>query len=944
MYLPLRPGTDLALLNGWLHLLIKMGRVDHGFIARHTEGWEGLEEILEAYLPTRVAEITGLSVDDLITGAKILADCPRWMSLWTMGLNQSARGTWNVNALCNLHLATGQIGQPGTGPFSLTGQPNAMGGREVGYMSGGLPGQRSVHSPQDRAETEALWKLPAGTLRPRPGPPAIELFHALERGEIKAVWIIGSNPVATLPNRSGVRRGLERAELVVVQDAYHPTETTPYAHFLLPGALWAEADGTTVNSSRMVTLGPRAVLPPVDAKPDWWLVCEVARRMGFGSAFPYQQASEIFEEMRGSVNARTGYDVRGLSHGRLAREGVKTWPLSPQDGAPEGKRRYVTPEGTLHFPTENGRARFWARPYLPNAEMPDDDYPLVLLTGRVAHQWHTRTKTGKVPSLNRLNPAPFLEMHPEDAAPLGISEGDSLRIVSRRGELRLPARLTAHVQPGCCWAPMHWNDLFAPGVAVNEVTSENACPESHQPELKYCPVRVEAWRPAATGAPVWRCRLARYLNLFPMDANTLQRVPFIPDTAPFSEEQRQWLNGFLAGLFSDASANPAALLGQAPAPALAAPPAPVLVLFGSQTGNAEGLAKKAKTAAEKAGGLVPRLLDMAKYDAADLPKESNLLVVTSTWGEGDPPDNAAGFMDRLAADGFPRLERLRYSVLALGDRNYEDFCGCGRKLDERLASLGAKRVLARQECDTDYDAPAKAWLDAVLPLLRQPDGTAEKETPVTAIGHHDEAKHMDPGADDLVRAGLPVRSQQVPTREGASVAAAAPAIAYSRTQPFPARLLASRKLTLEGSDKDTRHYEICLKDSGLTYEVGDALGLVPANSPALVQEILDALGFDGEEEVTGHDDTRKPLRQALVHDYQIRAPHKEFLAAVSQRDPANTFLRDLLDPNIRTELDQYLYGREIIDFLLDSQKLGFSPGEFVQLLLQAATPALFHRV
>ena len=413
-----------------------------------------------------------------------------------------------------------------------------------------------------------------------------------------------------------------------------------------------------------------------------------------------------------------------------------------------------------------------------------------------------------------------------------------------------------------------------------------------------------------------------------MEANTLRRVPFLPDTAPFNEEQRQWLNGFLAGLFSDAAANPAALLGRNQAPALAAPPTPVLVLFGSQTGNAEGLAKKVKAAAEKQGGLAPRLLDMAKYDAAELPKESNLLIVTSTWGEGDPPDNAAGFMDRLQADDFPPLEKLRYSILALGDRNYEDFCGCGRKLDDRLTALGARRVLTRQDCDTDYDAPAKAWMEAVLPILR----SADQDTPATAAGHHDEAKHMDPGADDLVKNGAPVRSQQIPSQNGAASPSVAPATAYSRTNPFPARLLASRKLTLDGSEKDTRHYEICLKGSGLSYEVGDALGLMPANSPDLVQEILTALGFDGEEAVASHDGTVKPIRLALTHDFQIRAPHKEFLAAISQRDAANTFLRDLLDPNIRTELDQYLYGREIIDFLLESPKLGFAPDEFVKLL------------
>ena len=421
-------------------------------------------------------------------------------------------------------------------------------------------------------------------------------------------------------------------------------------------------------------------------------------------------------------------------------------------------------------------------------------------------------------------------------------------------------------------------------------------------------------------------------------STTNRPVPYIPDSAPFSEEQRQWLNGFFAGLFSSAPVDPAALSAQAPVPALAAPPVPVLLLFGSQTGNAEGLAKKIKVAAEKRGGLAPRLLDLAKYDAGELAKESNLLLVTSTWGEGDPPDNAAGFFDKLHADGFPRLEHLRYSVLALGDRNYEDFCGCGRKLDERLSALGAKPLHPRQDCDTDYDTPAKQWMDAALAALLQPAADDKQETPVTAVGHHDEAKHMDAGAEDLVKAGLPVRSQEVPTRNGSGVApatattTAAAVAAYSRTNPFPARLLASRKLTLDGSEKDTRHYEICLNGSGLSYEVGDALGLVPLNSPDLVQEILTALGFDGEEEVTTPDGAKKPIRLALLTDFQIRSPHKEFLAAISQRDAADTFLRDLLDPNIRTELDQYLYGREIIDFLLDASKLGFTPEEFVKLL------------
>ncbi len=411
-----------------------------------------------------------------------------------------------------------------------------------------------------------------------------------------------------------------------------------------------------------------------------------------------------------------------------------------------------------------------------------------------------------------------------------------------------------------------------------------------------------------------------------MNQTTLPRVPYIPENAPFSEEQRQWLNGFLAGLFSDAGAAG----GGASATATAPPALKTLrVMFGSQTGNAEGLAKKLVAQAGK-GGFAATLTDLAKHDTADLQKEDALLLVTSTWGEGDPPDNAAGFWEKLSAEAHPRLEHLRYSILALGDRNYEDFCGCGRRFDERLAALGARRIIPRQECDTDYDEPAKVWMHAVLAALQKPADTdpappAPAGTPVTARGHHDEASHLDPGAAALAQAGQPMRSETVISLPEAPAGAA-----YSRTNPFPARLLAARRLNPEGSDKDTRHYEICLRGSGLTYEVGDALGLVPQNSPVLVGEILAALGFDGEEEITGVDGTKKPIRLALLRDHQIRAPHKEFLAAVSQRDPSDAFLRDLLDPNIRTELDQYLYGREIIDFLLASPRLGFTPEEFIK--------------
>ena len=476
-----------------------MGRVNERFVARNSRmGWGGMGEIIDAYPPARrIAEITGLPVDDIIAGAKILADCPRWMSLWTMGLNQSARGTWNVNAICNLHLATGQIGLPGSGPFSLTGQPNAMGGREVGYMSSGLPGLRSVHSPRDRAETEGSVGHPGGEHPPAPRAPGHRPFPcdgsaARSRPSVDHRQQPGGDHCPTGTACGAVWSGRSSSSYRTPTTRRKPRA---YAHVLLPGAVWAEADGTMTNSSRMVTLTPRAVLPPVDAKPDWWLICEVARRLGFrGGVSLSERGGNLRRSARQRQRAQRLRPARDQPR-TAGPEGALTWPLSPAGGATSVPRRYVTPDGALRFPTETGRARFWARPYLPNAEMPDDEFPFVLLTGRVPHQWHTRTKTGKVPSLNKLNPAPYLEIHPEDAAALGVADGDRLRIASRRGELQLPARLTADIQPGCCWAPMHWTDLFAADVAVNAVTSENACPESHQPELKYCPVQLTVVRP-----------------------------------------------------------------------------------------------------------------------------------------------------------------------------------------------------------------------------------------------------------------------------------------------------------------------------------------------------------------------------------------------------------------------------------------------------------------
>ncbi|WP_345199230.1 molybdopterin oxidoreductase family protein, partial [Streptomyces lavendulae] len=461
LFLQIRPGTDLALLNGLLHLLVADGHIDEAFVAEFTDGWENMPAFLADYPPAEVAAITGIPEGDIRRAARWIGEAGEWMSCWTMGLNQSTHGTWNTNALVNLHLATGAICRPGSGPFSLTGQPNAMGGREMGYMGPGLPGQRSVLVDEERAFVEDLWGVEAGTLRTDVGRGTVELFERMAAGDIKACWIVCTNPVASVANRRTVIAGLEAAELVVTQDVFAETETNAYADVVLPATLWAESDGTMVNSERNLTLVRGVVDPPGQALPDWQLIARVACEMGFADAFTYAGAEEVFEELKRAWNPRTGWDLRGVTYRRL-RDTPVQWPAAA-DGGDRNPIRYLNDgvsqslleraDGTrprLAFPTPTGRARFFARPHLPAAELPDDDYPFVLNTGRLQHQWHTLTKTGRVPRLNKLNPGPFIELHPEDATAMGAGEGDRIEVSSRRGRAVLPAVVTDRVLPGNC--------------------------------------------------------------------------------------------------------------------------------------------------------------------------------------------------------------------------------------------------------------------------------------------------------------------------------------------------------------------------------------------------------------------------------------------------------------------------------------------------------------
>ena len=381
----------------------------------------------------------------------------------------------------------------------------------------------------------------------------------------------------------------------------------------------------------------------------------------------------------------------------------------------------------------------------------------------------------------------------------------------------------------------------------------------------------------------------------------MPRIPFIPENAPFTAEQRMWLNGFLAGVFSDA--NPSGASALASKLGLdTGPQTPLVVLYGSQTGTAEGLAKKTAKVAESRG-FAPRLVSMEKYADVDLTKEQNVLVITSTYGDGDPPDMAQAFWNWLKADTAPKLEHLRYSVLALGDTNYSAFCQFGKICDERFAALGAKRVADRKDCDVDYETPAAEWTTTVFEAF----GAATQQ-------------HSGTNGSNGSAADAPADTET-----------------WSRKKPFPARLVTNRRLSAEGSGKDVRHFEISLAGSGLTYEVGDALGVIPSNCPALVSELLATLGCDGEEAVkTG--DGEMPLRLALTQHFDITKPSQELLSAVAKHSPDAVFA-PLLDPAKKDELKKWLYGREILD-VLGCLATPIAAQDFVALLKKIA-PRLY---
>jgi ferredoxin-nitrate reductase len=484
LHLPIRPGTDIALLNSMLGVLIDANLIDGDFINRHTNGFRKLKEIVKKYSPKVVEDICGVPECLIVEAALIFGMAQNALTLWSMGVNQSSVGVQKNNAIINLHLATGKIGKPGSGPFSLTGQPNAMGGREVGGLSHMLPGYRSVEELKHREEVERFWRVPRGRIASKPGLPALEQFEALAQGKLKAIWILCTNPAVSAPDIDLIEKALRQAELVVVQDAYHPTATSRFAHVLLPAAQWSEKEGVMTNSERRITYMPQLVEAQGEALPDWKIISLFAQALGFGNAFSYQSSAEIFAEFA-ALTAGTACDLSGAIYERLKTGGPLQWPC-PKAHHTGTERLYAD----WHFPTVNGKANLIPVHHALPVENPDDEYPLVLTTGRVKHHWHTMTRTGKNQALRRSAPDPILELNRADARRFNIQDADFVEIISRRGKVMAQARVTEEITRGTCFLPFHWGRDEGFFKAANNLTITARDPVSRQPELKACAVRV----------------------------------------------------------------------------------------------------------------------------------------------------------------------------------------------------------------------------------------------------------------------------------------------------------------------------------------------------------------------------------------------------------------------------------------------------------------------
>jgi assimilatory nitrate reductase catalytic subunit len=575
LHLAIQPGTDVMLFHGLLHIMLAQAWTVPSYITAHTSGFEALQALVADYTPQHVAQICGVSEADLYTAARWFAgvqegsreaslDRTPTLSLYCQGLNQSSNGTAKNAALINLHLATQQIGRPGAGPLSLTGQPNAMGGREVGGMANLMSAHRDLANPQHRAEVAALWGV--ADVPAKPGLTAVEMFEAAADGQIRALWIACTNPAQSMPDQKTVRRALQRAEFVVVQEAFATAATCEYADLLLPATTWGEKEGTVTNSERRISRVRAAVTAPGLARADWAIAADLGQRMAVALGRPqdarllnYTTSEAIWNEHRASTKGRD-LDITGLSYDLLETAGPAQWPLP--EGASTGQHRLYT-DG--QFATADGRARFAAVSWQPVSEERVSQFPFSLTTGRLRDQWHGMTRTGTAGRLFAHSPEPCVQINPQDALRMGLQDGELVQVRSKRGSLVLPVQASAQVAASQAFIAMHWGPEVlggrmqesqesqtgkagqqAPiGLGVNGLTTSSYCPSSKQPELKHAAVQITraglsdpgawqlsamAWLPSDT---VWTVRqqLQKLLSQF----DFAYVVPFTDPSAALTD-------------------------------------------------------------------------------------------------------------------------------------------------------------------------------------------------------------------------------------------------------------------------------------------------------------------------------------------------------------------------------------------------------------------------
>lgn len=491
IHLQIRPGTDVALNNSIAHVLLKEGYVNEEKVAEYASGIKDLKELSEEYPPSRASEITGCPEQLIIDAARMVGRSKAMLVFWFQGYNHSTQAVFKNNTLHNLWLLTNNFCKPGAGPLSITGECNALGCRWVGGLSHLLPGMRMVANPQHRQEVADFWGIPTEKLHPVPGRSIMDIVSGLHSGDVRALWVIAANPAASLPNTKWILEGLSKAEMLVVQDIFHPTETTKLADVVLPAAQWCEKAGTFISSERRIELADKIIDPPGEAKPDCEILWLVARAMGFEKEFPYSSPEDVFGEFKQITSGRI-CDMNGVTYERL--RGNTGIQLPCPDVNHPGTPRLFTDR---YFPRADGRAALLPREYLPPKETINEIYPFVLITGR--QQWHFNTgvRTKRIPYLHQRAPDNFVEIHPHDAAQLRIQNGDEVEVSSSRGTTKGFAQISGRVLQGNIFMPIHYGGAINNKDArlANLVTNNICDIHSKQPEYKFSAVNLKKSQP-----------------------------------------------------------------------------------------------------------------------------------------------------------------------------------------------------------------------------------------------------------------------------------------------------------------------------------------------------------------------------------------------------------------------------------------------------------------